>query len=148
MGEFLILAPVILPPAIQQRLIPRPLGWACIPLAIGLLVIVNSATLAALTVLLLYTVLALFANSVRIGLVLTAFVLSFSCLVVLLIVINLDAIFTLTGRDATLTLWALRQGRFVGDLIVTRLLGHCSRSPIDWHSLIGAGLMHCIRLLR
>ncbi len=105
MGEFLILTLIILPPAIQQRLIPKPLGWTCVALAIGLLILVNSATatLAALTVLLLYVVLAHFAYSVRIGLILSAFFLSLSCLVVVLIMINLDTIFALTGRDATLT---------------------------------------------
>lgn len=105
MGEFLILSFVILPPAIRQGLIPRVIGCMAIACALVLLVLVNSATatIVALTVITLYVILAVFCYSWRIGLIASAFGIAAGSFLLLLVIINIDSVFALTGRDATLT---------------------------------------------
>ena len=105
MGEFLILVFVILPPAIWQGLIPRTIGWVAVACALFLLFLVNSATatIVALVVIMLHVIMAVFGYSWRVGLTAGAFGFAVGCFLFLLMISNIDAVFALTGRDATLT---------------------------------------------
>lgn len=105
MGELLILAIVILPQAIRQRVLPAMLAWGGLITALVLLPLVNSATalIVALVVLGIYGIWALFAYSKRVAIIVAVFGLSVGCFLMLGVIAYTDALFAVFGRDATLT---------------------------------------------
>lgn len=123
MGEFLVLALIILPPAIKQQLIPKSLGWAGVVLVLVLQPLVNSATALVITVILIgiYGLLALLAYSTRVAMIVGAFGLSASLFLALGTYAYLDVLFDLADRDPTLTgrtdlwayVWSMIQHRWI-----------------------------------
>lgn len=105
MGELLVLAAIILPPAIRGRLVPPLVGWLGLGLAAALLLPVNSATATVIVLLIILThaVLAVWRLPFRLAAAITALALSAAILGVALLLANIDVIFNALGRDATLT---------------------------------------------
>lgn len=105
MGELLILAIIILPPAIKQRAIPAMLGWVGLAITLAMLPLVNSATATLIAVIALgiYAFWALFIYSARMATIVAAFGLAVGCFLILGIIANIDALFDFVGRDQTLT---------------------------------------------
>ena len=112
LGEFLILAIALLPPAIKLRLVSPALGWTGTFVALLLLIPVYSATaiVVAFFVLATYAILGVWKLPFKVATAVTFLGMSILCFVALGITVNLDLIFEALGRDTTFTgrteLWA------------------------------------------
>ncbi|MEZ5933588.1 MAG: O-antigen ligase [Alphaproteobacteria bacterium] len=105
MGELLVIAAIILPPAIRRRLVPAPVGWLGLGLAAALLLPVNSATatVVVLLIILTHVVLAVWRLPSRLAMAITALAISAVTLGAAILLANIDVIFDALGRDTTLT---------------------------------------------
>jgi exopolysaccharide production protein ExoQ len=105
MGQFLVAGVILLPPAIRKRLVHQVLGSAGLLIALALLIPVDSATAIVVATLVLasHTAIYLWRLPTRLAATVTAFGVATACLLIIPVVVNLDAIFELLGRDPTLT---------------------------------------------
>jgi O-antigen ligase len=105
MGELLVMAAILLPPAIRKRLLPPLLGWLGLALTAGLLLPVNSAT-ATVVVLVIagtYVVVGIWQLPARLATALTALGIAAALFLTAVLAANIDLILAAFNRDATLT---------------------------------------------
>lgn len=105
MGNILVLAVIIIPPAINHGRIPRLVGWLGLLLTAGLLLPTNSATAIVLIAAVLIVRGLIYLRNFRhdLAVVIASFAAALAVFLMLLVAANIDLVYSVLGRDPSLS---------------------------------------------